>query len=192
MTEPNNDPATGQPSPDGSGPLSPPPPVPEGQYYPQPSGFPPPPGTQYGNVQYGGQPTGYDGQQPGGQYSGRPYDSGPYNSGPYDAGPYGYPQGYYPRPPGTSGMAIASLVLGICGFFCVTPFIGLGLGIGALVKINRTGQPGKGLAIAGIILSAAWIALLILLIATSHFSWGDGTNSGPSGNPDQGSNGTPA
>jgi hypothetical protein len=187
VTEPNNDPATGEPTPDGLGALTPPPVTSyEGQQYPPPTAFPPPPGTQYGTVQYGAPP----GYPPPGYY-GQP-NSGPYNPGPYNPGPYGYPQGYYAQPQGTSGMAIASLVLGICGFFCVTPFIGIGLGIGALTKISKTGQPGKGMAIAGIILSSAWILLLVLAIVTGHFTFSHGTNPGPSGNPNQGSNGTPA
>jgi hypothetical protein len=189
VTEPNQDPAAGQPSPDGLGPLTPPPPVPyEGQHYPPPSGFPPPPGTQYGNVQYGGQYGG--GPHGSGPYGSAPYNSAPYSGGPYNAGPYGYPQGYYGQQQGTSGLAIASLILGICGFLCVTPFVGLGLGIGALTKISKTGQPGKGMAIAGIILSGLWIALLVLMIATGHVHWG--TDSGTSGGSNQGSDGTSA
>ena len=86
-------------------------------------------------------------------------------------------------------MAIASLILGICGFFCVTPLIGLGLGIGALAQISKTRQAGKGMAIAGIILSAAWILLGALLIATGHLH---GTDSGPSTGPGQGTDGTSA
>lgn len=194
MTEPNQDPAAGVPSPDALGPLTPPPRVPyEAQHYPPPTGFPPPPGTQYGNVQYGNVQRGnaqYGGQYSGDQYNGGPYGTAPYGGAPYSADPYGFPQGYYGQQQGTSGMAIASLVLGICGFLCVTPFVGLGLGIGALTKISKTGQPGKGMAIAGIILSAAWIALLALMIATGHVHWG--TGSGTSNGSNQNSDGTSA
>lgn len=85
--------------------------------------------------------------------------------------PYGYPSyGYgYPEPPrGTNGMAIAALVLGICGFAVVTPIIGLILGLVALTTVRRTRQKGKGLAISGIVLSGAWIALfgVLLTVAT--------------------------
>src|SRR5579862_1494906 len=43
-------------------------------------------------------------------------------------------------PPKTSGLAIASLILGIVGFFCagVTALVGLVLGIVAIVKINNS------------------------------------------------------
>lgn len=154
-----------------------------------PGAFPPPPGTQYGAVQYGSPQ--YGAQYGQGQY-GQPlpmYPAGPYAGSPYGPGPYGYGTALLPAPPTTSGMAIASLVLGICGFFCVTPFVGLGLGIAALVQTSKTGRPGKGMAIAGVILSSAWILLLVLLLATGHYS---GSGSGPSTDPNQGTNGTSA
>lgn len=141
---------------------------PQGPYPPQgPYGAAPPPGAPGWNQQ-------------------APYPVGP--AQPYGAaypyGPYN-PYGYGPQPTGTSGLAIASLVTGICGFFCVTPLVSIGLGIAALVNISRTGRPGKGMAIAGLIVSGLWIALFIILIATGHFS----TTSGPT---DQGPNGTSA
>ncbi|WP_203612239.1 DUF4190 domain-containing protein [Amycolatopsis sp. SID8362] len=61
-----------------------------------------------------------------------------------------------PRPTGRNGMAIASLILGILGICGLSLVLGLILGIIALVQINRTGQPGRGMAIAGIVLSLLW------------------------------------
>lgn len=91
-------------------------------------------------------------------------------------GQYGYPVGYGMVPKqGTNGMAIASLVLGICGLFCVTPLVGLPLGLAALSKIKQTGQSGRGLAIAGIVLSSVWIALFVVIVATGHFHVHAGT-----------------
>lgn len=60
-----------------------------------------------------------------------------------------------PVPAKTSGMAIASLVLGIFGCFGVTGILGLILGIIALVRINQSGGrlKGNGQAITGIVLS---------------------------------------
>jgi hypothetical protein len=193
VTVPNQDEPVDRPAPEALGPLVPPPPTSgAGQQYQQPAsqqypaapgpGFPPPPGTQYGSVQYGAEQ--YGSGQYGGQPSAGPYGGGAYYAaGPYGPGPYGYPQGYYGQQQGTSGLAIASLVLGICGFLCVTPFVGIGLGIGALTKIGRTGQPGKGMAIAGIILSCAWIALMVLLLVNGHIDSGagSGTSSGSDG-----------
>ena len=66
-------------------------------------------------------------------------------------------------PPKTSGLAIASLVLGCLGLLTcgITSMVGLVLGIIALVRINksqgRTG--GQGIALAGMIVSAAFLLL---------------------------------
>ena len=59
-------------------------------------------------------------------------------------------------PPKTSGLAIASLVLGCLGFCGITAIVGLILGIVAQRKIKQSnGQlTGSGLALAGIIVSA--------------------------------------
>ena len=58
--------------------------------------------------------------------------------------------------PKTSGMAIASLVLGLVGFCGVTAIMGMILGLVSLIKIGKSnGQlKGKGLAISGMILSS--------------------------------------
>lgn len=67
----------------------------------------------------------------------------------------------------TSGLAIASLVLGILGVFScgVTALVGLIFGIVALVRINKSGgaQKGQGLAIAGIAVSAAFLLFVPIL-----------------------------
>lgn len=83
--------------------------------------------------------------------------------------PTGYPAGgdgfVYP----TNGFAIASLILGIFG----GTMLSLTFGFVALSQIKATGrrQPGRGLALAGIILSVAWIlALLVLVIVVAAAS----------------------
>jgi prepilin-type processing-associated H-X9-DG protein len=71
-------------------------------------------------------------------------------------------------PAKTSGLAIASLVLGITGILCgVTAIPGLILGIAALARIGRSqGRlTGKGLAIAGTCVSAAWLILVAMYVA---------------------------
>ncbi len=72
-------------------------------------------------------------------------------------------------PPRTSGLAIASLVLGCLGLLTcgITSLVGLVLGIVALVRINKSGGRvrGKGLAIAGTIVSA--VLLLVMPIAAA-------------------------
>ena len=76
--------------------------------------------------------------------------------------PYGMPVGGQgaPAPAGTDGMAIAGLVLA----FLAWP-VGLGLSIAALVRTRRSGRPGKGLAIGGIVVSAlAFVGTVISVI----------------------------
>jgi hypothetical protein len=74
--------------------------------------------------------------------------------------PYAYP----PQRP-TNGLAIASLIVGIIGFFSC-PLIGavaIYLGNRAQAQIAQTGEDGEGLAKAGVILG--WIALALTALA---------------------------
>jgi len=68
----------------------------------------------------------------------------------------------------TSGLAIASLILGICGFctFGITGIVGLILGIVGLIAISKSaGQlKGGGLAAAGIVVSAVSLFTLFILL----------------------------
>lgn len=86
---------------------------------------------------------------------------------------YGYPQPgmmpqyYYPgyQARRTNGLAIASLVCGICGFLYLIPaFLGIIFGCVALSQIKRQGTDGRGLAIAGIATGSSWLGLILLLI----------------------------
>ena len=65
----------------------------------------------------------------------------------------------------TSGLAIASLVLGILWIYWIGSIVGLVLGYLALREIRRNphGIEGKGMALAGIILG--WVAMVTLLLA---------------------------
>lgn len=78
-------------------------------------------------------------------------------------GPAGYPQPPYPPRPTTSRWAIAALVLSLLS--CVP--LGVIFGIIALVKTKDGRQSGRGLAIAGIAISGAWVvvAAVIAVIA---------------------------
>lgn len=67
-----------------------------------------------------------------------------------------------PPPSGTSGLAIAAFVLGLLGVL----FLGIIFGVAALRRIGRTHQGGKGLAIAGIVLNVAWIAVFAVVIVS--------------------------
>jgi len=96
------------------------------------------------------------------------YPNAPYSGGPTDPSAYGYQQD--PRSQ-KKGLAIASLVLGILAIVTfwtavggiVLGLIGLILGIVAILGANKGRNGGKGLAIAGVVVSvlgllagAAW------------------------------------
>jgi hypothetical protein len=74
----------------------------------------------------------------------------------------------YTRPP-TNGLAVASLVLGLCGLVTcgATCLVGLPLGIAGLVQINRdpAASEGRGLAIAGLVISGVLLLISALLWA---------------------------
>ncbi|MDT5104988.1 MAG: peptidyl-prolyl cis-trans isomerase, partial [Mycobacterium sp.] len=70
---------------------------------------------------------------------------------------YGYPQ---PRP--TNGMAIASL---ICAFLFAP--LGIVFGHVSLSQIRRTGEQGRGLAIAGLVISYLLTVLTVLVVVAT-------------------------
>ena len=69
--------------------------------------------------------------------------------------------------PGTSNLAIASLILGILGPFCLLPILpGIIVGHLALRETNRIpGLQGRGLAITGLILCYGFVVLAFLITA---------------------------
>lgn len=76
-----------------------------------------------------------------------------------------YPQMAYPAVArGTNGLAVASLV---CAFLFAP--LGLIFGLVAKSQIKRTGEEGDGIATAGIILSAFFTAIAIILLAFALF-----------------------
>jgi len=99
------------------------------------------------------------------------------------AGPFGgtaqYPGGLYPggRPPGgphpvpvaearVNGLAVAALAFGIAEFFTMgaAAIPALVLGHAARRSIRRTGERGDGMALTGIILGWAGLAVVIFLV----------------------------
>ena len=88
-----------------------------------------------------------------------------------------------PPPPKTSGLAITSLVLGCLGLLTcgITSLVGLILGIVALVRINKSkGQlGGQGLALAGTIVSAAFLLFAAHLRRHAPARAGQGQTEGP-------------
>ena len=93
-----------------------------------------------------------------------PYGSYPPPPGPY-AGYYGYP-GYpaYPPPRTTNALAIASLV---CAFL----FFPLGIIFGhiSLSQIKKTGEEGRGMAIAGLVIGYLLTVFMVVVTALSVF-----------------------
>ncbi len=73
--------------------------------------------------------------------------------GPYYPPP---PGPYPPQPPGTNWWAIVSLVFGILGGVLISAICGI---VG--LRRARAGQGGRGMAIAGLVLSALWALALI-------------------------------
>ena len=141
-----------------------------------PQSAPIPPGpTQQQSPPNGPQPEspyGAQAQPPYGQGPGPQWQYGPqYGAAPGYPPPYYYGYGYPQPQSGTNGMAIAAMVCGICGFLCLIPgLVGIVLGIVSLPQIKRSGQGGRGMAIAGIVMGTLWIVALILVIVFSHGS----------------------
>ncbi len=65
--------------------------------------------------------------------------------------------------PGTNGFAIAALVLGLLGGVLLSVIFG----VVALSKIRHQPQRGKGLAIAGLCLSGAWVVGIVAVIGVN-------------------------
>jgi hypothetical protein len=72
-------------------------------------------------------------------------------------------------------------VLGLLGGILLTAVLSVILGISALADIRRSGQRGKALAIAGMVLSGLWtvavVGLFVVGVATGGGSPGSGTGS---------------
>ncbi|MDX3006080.1 DUF4190 domain-containing protein [Kribbella solani] len=132
--------------------------------------------SPYGQSAYGqSQPSAqspYGAAQPGQQ---PPYGAG-YGQGQYPQAygqapaPYGYGYGYPGSTASTNGLATAALATGIGGIFIgLSAPVGVALGIAALVQIKRTGQAGKGMAIAGLVIGSlvtiGYVLLFTLVIA---------------------------
>jgi Domain of unknown function (DUF4190) len=104
-------------------------------------------------------------------------------------GEYGYPppSDYHPgyQNPGsrTNGLAISALVLAVLQFLLwffllfpgfIVALVALILGVGALGQIKRTGERGRGMAIAGTVLGALGVLggivwIIVFAVGSSHF-----------------------
>ena len=103
----------------------------------------------------------------------------PYGYGATPYGPYAY--GAY-APPKNNGLAVASMVLGICGFVLCQIFAipGLFLGLRARRQIRESNgtETGDAFALAGIILSGIGVALLVLIVIVYGLFFGLAFTSG--------------
>ena len=140
-----NPPEDGQPT----APQPVPPPAPT----PAPAAYPPPPAP------------------------GAPPPAGAYPSPPAPGAypPPGFPPPAYPVKPKANGLALTSMILGILGitvglcllFFPVMPILAVVFGHIGLTQIRKTGAPGRGYAIAGLVTGYIGIAFAVLwLIGT--------------------------
>jgi peptidyl-prolyl cis-trans isomerase B (cyclophilin B) len=97
-------------------------------------------------------------------YAGQPYPGQPYpGQPPYPGAPAAYPQ---PRP--TNAMAIASIV---CAF--VLAPLGVIFGHISLSQIKKSGEEGRGLAIAGLIVGylITFVSIISLVFIFAFFVW---------------------
>lgn len=91
-----------------------------------------------------------------------PPPPGGYGSAPPPPGGYGYQPP--PQATGTNGMAIASLVCSLFGWLCIIGgILGIIFGFLALNQIKQSGQGGRGMAIAGIVIGVVVTAIVILV-----------------------------
>ncbi len=98
-----------------------------------------------------------------------PPGDGPYPPQGYGQLPGGYGQNvpYVARTKKTNGLAIASLVCGCAGFlFFIPAILAVVFGFVARTQIRQSAgtQGGDGLAVAGIIVGFAWIALFVIVL----------------------------
>ncbi len=162
VTNPPSDPTGSNtppwPDPDPRGGGAYPQPYPAQPYPPQPHPAQPHPAQPYPPQPYPGQ--GYPPQP----YPGQGYPAQPYPAQGYPAQfppPYPAPQAKRPM----NGLAVAALVLSVLGAVVIAPI----LAIVSLRKIKRTGENGRGFAIAALAVTGVWalIAVLALVVDTT-------------------------
>ena len=139
-------PVQSNPGQSNPGPAVPPPPYAGGPQTPPYAA----PGVPY-------QPPAYPVQQPVQQYPG----AAPVYGAPYGGAPYGYAPARR-----TNALAIVAMIASILGFIWVLPLIGglTGAIMGhiSLGQIKRTGEGGRGMALAGVIVG--WIGVGLIVI----------------------------
>lgn len=94
------------------------------------------------------------------------YPQPPYAQAPYTAPPAGVFPAYPGAVPPQSGLAIAAMIVSLCGLVTcgLSGVVGLILGIVALQQVRRTGARGRGMAITGIVVGAVFTVLFVLFV----------------------------
>lgn len=153
-------------------------PTDEGPQQPSPGGYEAPPIEQappFPSPAYGGYaapgyppPPGYP-QSAGPNYPQNYPPNYPPNYGPPPEFGAPYLGGYGPPatpPPGTNPLAIFSLIASCVGLLCgFGSIIGIVLGVIAVNQIKRSGQQGRGLAVAGIAVGAVSLVISVIWMA---------------------------
>ncbi len=131
------------------------PPGPPPDQPPPPGGYPPPPPGSYPPPRYPPPPPGYPPPPPPGDYP--PPPPGAYLPPPQHYSPP--PGAYAPPTPGTNWWAVVSLIFGVLGGILISVVCGI-------VGLNRAkkGHGGRGMAIAGLALSALWAVGIVVLV----------------------------
>ncbi|MEU6311032.1 DUF4190 domain-containing protein [Streptomyces sp. NPDC047014] len=106
---------------------------------------------------------------------GQPAPYGP----PGQPGPYGPQQGWYPPPPASQKTNTLAIVAFVMSIVCAIPTVPLILGIIALSQIRKTGEKGKGFAIAAVVLHSLTILFYVLVFGLGLTGVLDGVSSGP-------------
>ncbi|MBO0802654.1 MAG: DUF1707 and DUF4190 domain-containing protein [Nocardiopsaceae bacterium] len=103
----------------------------------------------------------------------------------FSTAPVPYSPPYQPAPAPSSGLAAASLACGILEFFTggLTAIPAVVLGHMGRGEIRRTGKPGDGMALAGLILGylaiAGWVLFIAVGVAFAAHSGGVPSSPGP-------------
>ncbi len=116
----------------------------------------------YGQQAYGQQA--YPSQQYPQQNASPQYTSPQYTQYPQ---PGTYPPGaQWAQPQKTNGLAIAALIVSLAGIVTLgaTGILGLIFGIVALRQISRSGDAGKGMAIAGIVVGSLMVIFFVFVV----------------------------
>lgn len=97
----------------------------------------------------------------------------------YGAAQFSYRPAPAPADRAVDGFAVASLVLGILWVYWIGSILAVIFGHLALREIRRSGRPGHGLAIAGLVLGYIGIGVLAIVLVVVAIALGRGGSPQP-------------